>query len=53
MKNFDLDIENELFLNLNFVFTIMIYHIFNEFFNYNSENWQWGVGLLNTLCRFN
>ena len=27
MKNFDLNIENELFLNWNFVFTIMIYHI--------------------------
>ena len=26
MKNFDLNIENVLFLNRNFVFTIMIYN---------------------------
>ena len=31
MKNFDLNIKNVLLLNWNFVFTIMIYNIFNEF----------------------
>ena len=30
-KNLDLNIENLLFLNWNFVFTIMIYNIFYEF----------------------
>ena len=29
-KNFDLNIENVLFLNWNLVFNIMIYNIFNE-----------------------
>ena len=29
MKNFDLNIENVLFLNWNLVFTIMIYNICN------------------------
>ena len=33
MKNFDLNIENVLFLNWNFVFTLkfMIYNIYNIF----------------------
>ena len=30
MKNFDLNIENVLFFNWNFVFTITIYNIFKE-----------------------
>ena len=31
MKNFDLNIENVLFLNWNFIYTIMIYNIVKEF----------------------
>ena len=31
MKNFDLNIENVLFIKWNFVFTIMIYNIVKEF----------------------
>ena len=30
MKNFDLKMENVLFLNWNFVFTVMIYHILKK-----------------------
>ena len=51
MKNFDLNIENVLFLNWNFVFTIMIYNILMNFANFNSENWQGGGS--STICRLN
>ena len=42
MKNFDLNIEHVLFLNWNFVFTIMIYNIFNKICLF--EFWKFARG---------
>ena len=53
MQNFDLNIENVLFLNWHFVFTIMIYNIFNEICLFEFWKFTGGGGWSNTLCRFN
>ena len=55
MKNFDLNIENVLLLNWNFIYTIMIYNILKGCANFHCKLARDGGGgsRSNTLCRFN
>ena len=52
MRNFDSNIENVLFLNYNFVFTIMINNIVKELWEFSFWKLAGGGGV-NTHSRFN